>query len=227
MAAQLTLVGDPVAPTDAADKHYVDTTAAGLGPPAGSVRYDTVQSLTAPQQAQAQSNIGITSGVPAGSVMVFYSAAAPVGWTQVTTQNDKALRVVSGTGGVSGGANAFSTVMAQTAVGNHSLSLGEAPAGIVSTGSAYNYFYLANSTAAYAPYSTAGWSFSTYPAPNDTVEAMPYINASTPGLSLSYISYCSGTVSLSVTSNNTSGAGHNHPITMQMQYCDVILASKN
>lgn len=47
--------------------------------------------------------------IPVGSVKTFYQAAAPTGWTQVTTQNDKALRVVSGSGGGSGGAVAIST----------------------------------------------------------------------------------------------------------------------
>jgi hypothetical protein len=42
--------------------------------------------------------------IPAGSVKTFFQAAAPTGWTQVTTQTDKMLRVVSGAGGGSGGA---------------------------------------------------------------------------------------------------------------------------
>ena len=52
-----------------------------------------------------------------GTVSVFFQAAAPTGWTKSTTHNDKALRVVSGTGGnfgfggVSGaGGLSFSTV---------------------------------------------------------------------------------------------------------------------
>ena len=52
-----------------------------------------------------------------GTVSVFFQASAPTGWTKVTTHNDKALRVVSGTGGdfgfggVSGaGGLSFSTV---------------------------------------------------------------------------------------------------------------------
>lgn len=52
-----------------------------------------------------------------GTVSVFYQASSPTGWTKVTTHNDKALRVVSGTGGdfgfggVSGaGGLTFSTV---------------------------------------------------------------------------------------------------------------------
>lgn len=59
---------------------------------------------------------------PTGTVLLFYQAAAPLGWTKLTTQNDKAIRVVSGAGGVAGGTNAFSTVMAQTVVGSSSLS---------------------------------------------------------------------------------------------------------
>ena len=53
-----------------------------------------------------------TSPIPAGSVMLFYQSAAPTGWTQVTSVNDMALRMVSGTGGTTGGTTAFSTVFA-------------------------------------------------------------------------------------------------------------------
>jgi hypothetical protein len=47
--------------------------------------------------------------IPSGTVMVFFQSAPPTGWTQVTTQNDKALRVVSGAGGGAGGSTAFSS----------------------------------------------------------------------------------------------------------------------
>lgn len=46
--------------------------------------------------------------IPAGTVMLFFQGSPPTGWTQVTTQNDKALRVVSGAGGGAGGTTAFS-----------------------------------------------------------------------------------------------------------------------
>jgi hypothetical protein len=49
---------------------------------------------------------------PSGTVSLFYRATAPTGWTQVTTQNDKMLRVVSGTGGGSGGTNALTNTLA-------------------------------------------------------------------------------------------------------------------
>lgn len=46
---------------------------------------------------------------PSGSVSLFYNSAAPSGWTKLTTHNDKALRVVSGIGGGSGGTDALSS----------------------------------------------------------------------------------------------------------------------
>lgn len=55
--------------------------------------------------------------IPQNSVAVFYQVSAPNGWSQVTTHNNKALRVVSGSGGGfgSGGTNGpggqpFSTI---------------------------------------------------------------------------------------------------------------------
>ncbi len=45
----------------------------------------------------------------AGTKLIFPQAAAPTGWTQDTTHNDKALRVVSAAGGGSGGSSSFST----------------------------------------------------------------------------------------------------------------------
>lgn len=51
-----------------------------------------------------------TASIPSGSVVLFYQASAPTGWTQVTSLNDYALRIVSGTGGGTGGSTAFSSV---------------------------------------------------------------------------------------------------------------------
>ena len=51
-----------------------------------------------------------TASIPSGSVLLFYQSAAPTGWTQVTTLNDYDLRLVSGTGGSTGGTTAYSSV---------------------------------------------------------------------------------------------------------------------
>jgi len=48
--------------------------------------------------------------IPQSSVSVFFQSSAPTGWTKSTSYNDYALRVVSGTGGGSGGSSAFSSI---------------------------------------------------------------------------------------------------------------------
>lgn len=59
-----------------------------------------------------------------GTVMVFQQSAAPTNWTKLTALNDYGLRVVSGAAGTTPG-TPFSTVFAQTSVGNHTLTLSE------------------------------------------------------------------------------------------------------
>lgn len=50
--------------------------------------------------------------VPQGSRMVYFQASAPTGWAQVTTStlNNAMMRVVSGTGGGTGGTTGFGSV---------------------------------------------------------------------------------------------------------------------
>lgn len=68
----------------------------------------TVSGITFGDSTVLNSKYGI---VPQNSVSIFYQASAPTGWTKSTTNNDKALRVVSGaTGGTAGGTTAFSTI---------------------------------------------------------------------------------------------------------------------
>ena len=52
---------------------------------------------------------------PSGTKMLFNQTSAPTGWTKVTTHNNKALRVVSGTAG-SGGSNAFTNTLASRGI---------------------------------------------------------------------------------------------------------------
>lgn len=67
-----------------------------------------------------------TAEFPSGTVMLFQQTAAPTGWTKQTAINDYGLRVTSGAVGVAAG-TAFSTVFAQTAVGNTTLSVAQIP----------------------------------------------------------------------------------------------------
>lgn len=48
---------------------------------------------------------------PSGTRLLFQQTSAPTGWTKDTTQDDKALRIVSGTAGV-GGSMAFTSAFA-------------------------------------------------------------------------------------------------------------------
>jgi hypothetical protein len=91
--------------------------------------------------ATAIAGIVFPNPIPSGTAMVFYQASAPTGWTAVSL-NDRALRVVSagGSGGSGGGSNAFSTVFAQTTVGNHTLSTTEMPSHSHSYNSAVSAF---------------------------------------------------------------------------------------
>jgi len=57
----------------------------------------------------------ISSGFPSGTVMLFVQTSAPTGWTKSTANDNKALRVVSGTAGT-GGSVAFTTAFASQAV---------------------------------------------------------------------------------------------------------------
>jgi hypothetical protein len=105
MSAALTLSGDPVNPTDAADKNYVDNRPAGPG----GVRYDIVQSLSSPQQMQARTNIG-SGGSPATRTRtVLYTPLGSSG-TYTTPANCKAInvRLVGGGGGGGGSSNGTS-----------------------------------------------------------------------------------------------------------------------
>ncbi len=57
--------------------------------------------------------------------MLFFQASAPTGFTQVTTQNNKALRVVSGSGGGAGGSASFTSVFGSSATLDLSGSVGD------------------------------------------------------------------------------------------------------
>lgn len=61
--------------------------------------------------------------LPAGTKMAFYQASAPAGWTQDPSVNDRVLRVVSGSGGGSGG----DWTMADLKTAGHALTVDEIP----------------------------------------------------------------------------------------------------
>ena len=73
-----------------------------------------------------------TALIPSGTKMLFIQGSAPTGFTQITTDNDKLLRVVSGSGGGTGGSVSFSTAFVSQAVSGTTsataLSIAQMPA---------------------------------------------------------------------------------------------------
>lgn len=64
----------------------------------------------------------------AGTKCVFYQASAPTGWTQDTSVNDRVLRIVSGSGGGTGGSWTISGLgQGNLSVDGHQLSISEIP----------------------------------------------------------------------------------------------------
>ena len=65
--------------------------------------------------------VAAAGGLASGTKTDFFQAAAPTDWTQDATNNDKMLRVVSGTGGGTGGTSVTSTP-AHNLSGSHNLA---------------------------------------------------------------------------------------------------------
>jgi len=57
-----------------------------------------------PDAVITEDKVAVPVKFPVGTRGIFFQAGAPTGWTQVTEQNDRMLRVVSGAGGGTGGA---------------------------------------------------------------------------------------------------------------------------
>ena len=69
---------------------------------------------------------GASGVIPTGTKMLFIQTSAPTGWTQDVTNNDTALRIVSGAGGTVHGSVGLSAFIANGALG-HTLQVSEMP----------------------------------------------------------------------------------------------------
>ena len=109
-----------------------------VSPNFGSQNVSTTGTVSATSFSGSGANLTGIQPFASGTKMLFQQTSAPTGWTKVTTHNNKALRVVSGTAS-SGGSNAFSNTLASRSInansgnatqgGNVSVSVGNATAG--------------------------------------------------------------------------------------------------
>lgn len=84
---------------------------------------------------------------PSGTITLFVQSSAPAGWNQVSSQNNKAIRVVNGSGGGSGGNQPFTSVFTSVPVtgsvnfsglsvsGGQTNTVSQTPSGSVQLGS--------------------------------------------------------------------------------------------
>ena len=179
--------------------------------------------FTDAQQTQLRRNIN--ADFDPGTTMLFKQAVPPTGWTQVTDYNDAALRVVSGSPG-SGGTNGFSSVMAQATVDDTTLTISQIPAhnhgvndpthvhGVSDPTHAHSYPGVTMLQDGGLPFDLGGDGSGDSSGGSNT-------NAAATGISIQ--AHATGIT----IQNNGSGGSHNHAITMDMKYVDVIIARKD
>jgi hypothetical protein len=150
---------------------------------------------------------GTNSEFAAATAILFYQATAPTGWTKSTTDNDKALRVVSGaTGGSSGGTTAFSTVFADQTPTITTSGL-SAAATTLTEAQIPSHTHTINSRNSPAGGNAGGWPLNT-------------INNNSTFTS-------NGTGSGGSHTHSISGSATSSAITLNVQYIDVIVCTKN
>jgi hypothetical protein len=157
---------------------------------------------------------GSSSSFPAGTVWSFAQAAAPTGWTQVTTYNNVGVRIVSGVGGGSGGSIAFSTLFSLTSSYTGSINITSGTVG--------------NTTLSTAQLATHSHTLTLSTVGNFNCGGGAYFNSCTDagGSPAPAFSSTGGDASHTHSLVGTAAAG-NFTSDFNLQYVDVILASKN
>jgi hypothetical protein len=192
----------------------------------------TGNGITFGDSTQLNSKYGI---FPQGCVTLFYQTNAPVGWAKSTTHNDKALRVVSGSGGVSGGSIAFTSAFASKPISTTIPVSGTANAINLTVSQIASHSHPASIQAGGEHSHT--YRFTTGNSPNGqsggsgpvTVNTSPYATGDVTGSAGDH------NHSLTLGSTGSSPAPHDHPwsgsgplstsLDFSVQYIDVIFAS--
>jgi hypothetical protein len=216
----LTFSGGPI--TAAGNLTMAGTLAVANGGTGATTTIAAINALLPSQSGQGGNQLGtdgtnvswVSSGIelPSGTVLAFFQAAAPTGWTQVTTAalNNSAIRIVTTAGGGTGGTIGFNTLFSPTSTYTGTLNVTSGQVGDTSLSEAQ----LASHTHSYIESDNGSRRITgTAPACNNGV--FPAITGATGGGSTHTHSLI-GAV-----------AGGNFTTDFDLQYIDMILASKN
>jgi len=203
------------------DKVELRVTAAGMTDTFNNGGVQSIVAGTGISVSSATGNVTVTSTVtspiPSGSVMLFYQSAAPTGWTQVTSLNDYDLRLVSGAGGTTGGTTAYSSVFTnQTPTISVNVSGLSAGATTLSTAQmpSHNH-YAGNSTNMAGLFGCLTYGTNRAGAAAGCGSNLyPYTNSQGGGSSHTH------SISGSATGSSTA-------VTLNVQYANIIICSKN
>lgn len=180
---------------------------------------------------------------PAGTLLLFPQAAAPVGWTLDTTHHNKGLRLVDSAGGGAGGVTVWTDVFTDAGVGAHAITEAEMPAHVhANTLSIDNESAHVHGTSALGTDDPGTHTHSyTPPAATTTTAAGGIANATVGG---STATGADGDHTHTITGNVDAGSAHSHGISggvsstggdgthvhsldLRLAFVDVIICAKD
>lgn len=175
----------------------------------------------------AEFNAAVSDGdfvvLASGTAMLFAQTAAPTGWTKSTSHNDKALRVVSGTAS-SGGATAFTSVFGSgKTAGSTTLTTSHLPASGLSIPS----LSLSGSASGGSLTMIVGGGGGGTGHDAASRSSNPVDEQITSQSLTGFSASVSGTTGTGTTGNMGTGGSHNHTLSLDLQYVDVIMATKD
>ena len=180
----------------------------------------------------------VNIGFEANTKMLFKQSTAPIGWTKETTDDNAALRVVSGAVGTGGTVN-FSTAFSSSTVGDTTLTADQVPAhthtfsGTGNTSGAGGHSHSVNdpghSHVYYDPIEvSSNFQGGSYSALHNRSSATRSTNNSATGLTIAANGDHTHGFSVSGSTNGFGGGrSHTHALALNVKYVDVIVCRKN
>ncbi|MGB2161698.1 MAG: hypothetical protein ACPHY7_00560 [Gammaproteobacteria bacterium] len=188
-----------------------------------TLTFKTVSEVTGINLQQDQSQIVYSDGtnintvgsaIPSGTVMLFQQTAAPTGFTKITTHDNKALRVVNGSV-TTGGTNSFTDAL--------NASNDTSSTSVTISGSTSSHTLTLSQIPSHRHLAGGHSEFGT----GDFVSAGTRNDGNAGGAKRFYTDYQGGGSGHSHGNGSLSGDSHNHTLNLDVEYVDIILASKD